>query len=257
MANNEFQNSKFAKFIAGKGFYLLLAICLVGTGTAAWAAVNRTLSGTMDSSSGVVKEEASSEGTSWGFPLLEEAEKSQSGVGLSSESSASSGTQPSSTPEQQASAGVSEPLTSSNAQQTSSPLVFVLPINGEIFASYSGGELVKNVTLNEWRTHNGIDIKATKGTPVMAVADGVVKSVRKDSLWGSVVEIEHQGGLTSIYCGLADNLTVKKGDKVKIKAAIGITDSVPAEISLEPHLHFEMKESGKWVDPLLAMGKVK
>jgi hypothetical protein len=43
MANSEFQNGKFARFIAGKGFYVLLAICLVGTGAAAWAPVNRTL----------------------------------------------------------------------------------------------------------------------------------------------------------------------------------------------------------------------
>ncbi len=255
MANSDFQNGKFAKFIAGKGFYLLLAICLVGTGAAAWAAVNRTLSGPLESS--LPPQDVSSEGVSWGFPLLEEAGRAQSDVALSSEDSASSETSPASSPAQQPSAAASEPLAASASPQTSQPQAFVLPVNGEIFASYSGGELVKNVTLNEWRTHNGIDIKATKGTPVMAVADGVVKNIRNDALWGWVVEIEHTGSLTSIYCGLASNITVKKGDKVKIKDTIGITDVVPAEISLDPHLHFEMKQNGKWVDPLLAMGKIR
>ena len=49
---------------------------------------------------------------------------------------------------------------------------FALPVEGEILTEYSDGELVKNETLGEWRTHDGIDIAAAANTPVKAAADG-------------------------------------------------------------------------------------
>ena len=56
-------------------------------------------------------------------------------------------------------------------------MAYSLPVMSEVFNPYSGGELVKNVTLNDWRTHDGIDIKAAKGTDVMACADGTVAKI--------------------------------------------------------------------------------
>ena len=43
---------------------------------------------------------------------------------------------------------------------------------------YSQGELVKSKTLGEWRTHDGIDLAAADGTPVVSIADGLVEAVR-------------------------------------------------------------------------------
>ncbi len=254
MSNKSFQ-SKLGKFMSGKGFYLALAVCLIGTGTAAWVAVDRTLGSIDQNNTNLLNSLSSSqEEAKWDFPTTEEAGNEQSGISVSSAPSSSSSTPSSSLEQSVGQSQASEPL---DSQQTPSISAFILPIDGEIFAGYSGGKLVKDPTLNEWKTHNGIDIKAAKGTPVYCVANGTVTETYQDPMWGYTVEISHGEGLTSIYCGLAKDLMVQKGDTVKISQQIGTVDTVPAEIALEEHLHFGMKCDGKWVDPLTAMNKIK
>jgi len=133
--------------------------------------------------------------------------------------------------------------------------VYVLPLDGEIFAPFSEGELVKNTTLNEWRTHNGIDIRAEKGAAVMAVSGGLVTEVKSDPLWGFVVEIAHPDGNTSIYSGLSNDIRVSKGETVSARTVIGVVDALPIEMALPVHLHLEIKRDGRYVDPLVAMDK--
>ena len=251
--------SKFSKFMAGKGFYVALAICVVGAGTAAWVAVDKTIERIDDNNRQIVNSlpPVSAQEPAYGFPDLEEAGKAQSGVGV--ESSKPSRPSSSSTAAASSSAASSEPEKPSveaKTQPEPQPSSYVLPLSGEIFAPFSNGELVKNVTLKEWRTHDGIDIKADKGTPVKAVCDGKVTAVRDDPLMGMTVEILHEDGVTSIYCGLDKKVGVKEGDAVKVTQPIGAVGELPCEISLAPHLHFAMKLEGKWVDPLKTMGKV-
>lgn len=127
---------------------------------------------------------------------------------------------------------------------------YILPVEGEIIGSHSGGELVKYEALNEWRTHDGIDIKAEAGTEIKASAEGKIKSVAKDPLWGTVVEIEHEKGVTTIYSGLAEEVSVKIGDEVKAGDIIGaLGETNLAEIDKDSHLHFAIKENGKFIDP--------
>ena len=241
--------SKFSKFMAGKGFYVALAVCVVGAGTAAWVAVDKTISRIDQSNSQIIEQQSSSLAPepTYGFPDLEEAEKKQDGVGFSSSKPSASSSA--------ASSEQSDPSEEVAAQPAPQPSSFVLPISGEIFAPYSNGELVKNVTLKEWRTHDGIDIKADKGTDVKAVCDGKVLTVRDDPLFGMMVEIEHHDNIVSVYCGLDKDLSVKEGDQVAVGQVIGRVGEIPCEISLDPHLHFAMKVSGSWVDPLKTMGK--
>ena len=132
---------------------------------------------------------------------------------------------------------------------------FLLPVENTVFHLFSGTELVKDETLNKWHTHNGIDIKAEWGTPVRAVADGVVSAVKDDPMWGTVVEITHADDLISRYCGLDEELLVVEGQAVSIADEIGqVGDTNLAETALEPHLHFELFEDGVRVDPLARMG---
>ena len=252
MNDNYNPKSKFSKFMEGKGFYIALAICVVGAGTAAWVAVDKTVNRISTPAPSVSQQQTASE-PAYGFPDLEEVGKPQSGVAAKpSSSSASSSTAPSSS--SKAPVASSAPSTEAKVQQSLPPSSFVLPISGEIFSPYSNGELVKNVTLKEWRTHDGIDIKAAKGTQVKAVCDGTVIAVKDDPLQGMMIEIMHHDQIASIYCGLEKKVMVKEGDTVKVGQIIGTVGEIPCEIALDSHLHFAMKQQNNWVDPIKAMG---
>lgn len=117
-------------------------------------------------------------------------------------------------------------------------------------------ELVKNETMGDYRAHTAVDFKAESGSNIVAVNDGLVLSVEKDNLLGTVVEIDHGGKLTARYCGL-DTVNVSAGDYVTIGQNIGTLGNVPFEASSESHLHFETKLDGEYVNPLDVMGKTE
>ena len=125
---------------------------------------------------------------------------------------------------------------------------FILPVNGKIFAAYSGDELVYNRTLDDWRTHNGVDISAAPGDAVKSGADGKVVNVYEDGMLGTVIEIEHNG-FTAKYCGLAQSTFVKTGDNVKQNQSIGTVGETALEVAEESHIHLEIVQNGKTVNP--------
>ena len=95
--------------------------------------------------------------------------------------------------------------------------------------------------------HNGIDIGAPLGTPVRAAADGLV--VYSDNTLhdlGNAVMILHPGGFTTLY---AHNLrtTVQPGYYVKRGERIALVGQTGA--AWGPHLHFELRDNGRWRDP--------
>ena len=147
--------SKFSKFMAGKGFYIALAICVVGAGTAAWVAVDKTIDRIDQNNNEIIEQQqtpssASTPEPTYGFPDLEEAGKAQSGVGVdNSKPSASSSSSTASSSPSAAAPAASEPSAEVKAQPEPQPSSFILPLSGEIFAPYSNNELVKNVTLKE------------------------------------------------------------------------------------------------------------
>lgn len=251
MSKMNFSKSKFSKFISSKGFYVALAVCLVGASAATWVAVNRTISGIENANSRILESESQFRD----FPSLEEVEKTVPDVPkqylppASSSSTASSSSAPSSEPAESSDAPVISPV--------SPTLAYALPAKGKILNPFSNGELIKNITLGDWRTHDGVDIAMSKGDEVLAAADGVVTDIKNDPLWGTVVTIKHADGNETIYCGLEAALPVKVGENVMVKQSIGRLDGVPCEISEEPHLHFAMKQNGSWVDPLSVIAKAQ
>lgn len=242
--------NKFSKFMAGKGFYVALAVCVVGAGTAAWVAVDKTITRIDDNNQQITDQYPAPQTTvqerDYGFPDLEEAGKAQSDVAVP----------PTTTSEPEAPATTSSDASEEVAGKPDpQPISFVMPVFGEIFTAHSNGELVKNVTLREWRTHDGVDIKADLGTEIKAVYEGKVLSVKDDPLMGTTVEIQHDNDIVSIYCGLEKEVNVAEGETVKTGQILGTLGEIPAEATLDPHLHFAMKAGGKWVDPIETMGK--
>ena len=127
---------------------------------------------------------------------------------------------------------------------------FCKPIEGEILQPFSHGDLVKSPTTGVWQTHNGLDIAASLGEDVRAVAGGVVTQVEEDALWGVTVTIDHKNGVLSRYCNLSQGLAVAVGDAVEAGMVIGTIGSTADVESGEPsHLHLEIIKDGDYTDP--------
>ena len=132
------------------------------------------------------------------------------------------------------------------------------PVSGQTLTDYSMEALSYNQTTRDWRVHNGIDIAAEEGTPVLASADGQVLSVREDDTMGTTVVIRHAGGYTTQYSSLSEDVSVKAGDTVVMGQAIGTVDSTAlVETVLGPHLHFAVTYQDNPMNPaeFLSMGE--
>lgn len=140
------------------------------------------------------------------------------------------------------------PATDEDAQ--SGNINYIPPVSGAITKDYSGDELIFSDTMQDWRTHNGIDFAAEDGTDVLAAADGTVEAITDSGMMGTSVIILHTGGVRTIYSNLSDIGLVNIGDIVKAGTVIGKTGSTAAaEVSEPPHLHFEMSANEEPVNP--------
>lgn len=127
----------------------------------------------------------------------------------------------------------------------------VMPVEGEIINPFSNGELVKSETLGYWKTHDGVDIKAKKGTKVAAITNGTVTKVIEDPLFGTEVIIDHGNNIEGHYYNLKKAVDVSEGDTVNSGEKIGeVGKTADAESKLPAHLHFGIKQNGKWIDPI-------
>ncbi|MGE4282600.1 MAG: peptidoglycan DD-metalloendopeptidase family protein [Clostridia bacterium] len=148
---------------------------------------------------------------------------------------------------------------SSSVQQKSSEKVEVIsrlfqPVDGEVILEYAKDKLVYSKTLEEWRTHNGIDIRSDRGTQVKAAANGVIEKIYKDDGLGITILIDHGNGLKTKYCNLSTDSMVKEKQSIKQGQAIsGIGDTAIFEVGDQPHLHFEVIKDGQNIDPKLLL----
>lgn len=234
----------FSRFISGRGFYAALALCLVGAAAAAWITVDRTISSVNEPEQNVPIKETTDDRYVPNSSVFdaEDVAKPKEDVKMPAE-------------EQPKAPAVPEKSGDETFKFLGKKEKFTLPLEGNITKAHSGGELVKYESLNEWRTHDGIDIEAAVGAEVKAAAPGKVKAVFSDPLWGHTVEIEHEGGISTLYSGLADPAAVKVGDEVKAGDVIGtLGETNLAEAAENSHLHFAVKKNGKFIDPKEKLG---
>ena len=116
---------------------------------------------------------------------------------------------------------------------------------------------------NGERVHEGIDIRARKGSPIVAIADGRVNTVSFTQSSGYYIAIDHQNGWLSLYVHLNDDINendnlgsrqtafadgIYLGAEVIAGQTIGyVGDSGNAEGTV-PHVHFEVRYMGKSYD---------
>jgi len=132
----------------------------------------------------------------------------------------------------------------------------IMPVEGEIGLPYSADKLVFHATLNQWRTHKGLDIHAKEGTPVRTVLDGEVIEVITDRLMGIVITVQHDENLLTRYSNLSTGAMVSVGDfveKGQVISAVGKTSITKTEEG--PLLHFQVINDTKLVDPQLYLPK--
>ncbi|GMO57205.1 MAG: M23 family metallopeptidase [Termitinemataceae bacterium] len=94
--------------------------------------------------------------------------------------------------------------------------------------------------------HKGLDMAAPAGSAVFAARDGTVKETGYNGIYGNFVTIAHEGGWISLYGHLSQIDTVS-GSTVKAGQVIGKVGSTG--LSTGPHLHFELRQSNKALDP--------
>ena len=243
------------QFVRDKGFYIALAVCIVGASAAAWATASRTLDSIEKNNRQIVEqgisgEEKPSWSSSSAAASSRGAEESRQNISSIEKPPASSTSAPSSSLEAQPSAGLPEDAGEPAPQPAPQTFAYTLPLEGsKVTGAYSGGQLVKNKTLNVWRTHDAVDLSGEKGAKVLAAGDGTVTEATNDALWGGVVRVEHPDGYTSVYSGLVIGEKIQAGAQVKAGEELGSLGDIPAEISAEPHLHFSLLKDGKAVDP--------
>lgn len=117
--------------------------------------------------------------------------------------------------------------------------LFIWPLKGKLTSHYG---------IRNKQKHDGIDIAAPKGSPILASAQGkVIFSGWGPTGYGKMVIIKHNKKWVTVYAHNSKNLVkknqrVKKGQKVALVGSTGRTTG--------PHLHFEFRENRKPVNPL-------
>jgi len=135
-------------------------------------------------------------------------------------------------------------------EPTAGRLATCAPVEGEVLSPFAMEVLSYNQTTRDWRVHNGVDIAAAAGTPVMAAADGQVYTVYEDDQMGMTVVIRHQGGYTTRYSSLAADVTVSAGQSVTMGQTIGTVGTTALmENALGDHVHFAVMQNDEPVDP--------
>ena len=219
---NIHEPSRFKRFINGRGFYVSLAVCLLAIGGVAVATFGKAL---------FVENKAQA-------PTESETKPVEQLV--------------SDLPDDRKTTTTTTAATTTATTTTQVADLYVLPFGNAVQKAYSNGQPTYSVTMEDWRTHDGADFAGELGQKVKTIADGTVIDIAQDSMWGSVIVVDHGMDVISRYYGV--NPSVKKGDRVKVGSVIGVLATIPCESSEQAHLHFEMSIDGKTVDPIAAIG---
>ena len=125
-----------------------------------------------------------------------------------------------------------------------------LPISGDIILEFAKDKLVYSETLEEWITHDGIDIAGNVADPVKAVLAGTVESIKMDPRYGNTIIIRHNDHLKTVYANLSTLDLVYAGKEVEEGEIIsGVGAGFGFESKEGPHVHFEVIESGQVREP--------
>ena len=140
-------------------------------------------------------------------------------------------------------AAVSDTMASKIEKLRNTPSI--MPTQGWIVGAFSASRF--HPILHEMRPHEGIDVSAAAGAPIVAPAGGTVIKVDVEGGYGNILEIDHGNGIHTKYAHCA-RIIVRAGqhvDRGQMIATVGNTG-----LSVGPHLHYEIIVDGTHVNPL-------
>lgn len=118
--------------------------------------------------------------------------------------------------------------------------IAVMPVKGNVSSRFGSRESIRD------HAHKGLDIATKQGTDIKAAATGTVSFSGTKNGYGNLIIIDHGNGITTYY-GHCSKLYKEVGDEVvagDVIAAVGSTGR-----STGPHLHFEIRKNGEYVNP--------
>lgn len=250
MKNQSFWR-KLGDFAMGKGFYIVLFLCVATIGISGYYLLQTVVKGTHPN-------QPAGGGASVTVPDQSAGRPSVTVPGTVEENPPAVSVRPQTKPDPAPSAqpddpepvkdAAPEPDTQESGKTVSK--VFTWPVQGTILRDYSVEALSLDPTMGDWRTHGGLDIAAAQGVKVLSISAGTVEQVYTDAMMGTTVVVDHGGGLKSWYCNLAEDVTVQAGDKVDIGGELGtVGSSAIAEVGVDSHVHLETTLDGRPVDP--------
>lgn len=184
---------KLGDFVLGKGFYIVLFLCVATIGISGYYLI-RTMTGQPEDSqqaggdASVVLPDSEANGPDPAGTLLpDDLEQPDPSV------------QDTTAPQDVEQPDDPEPVKQpQETVQTEPPdaesAVYVWPVEGEILRDFSVESLSPDPTLGDWRTHAGLDIAAALDSQVLAMSAGTVSEVYEDGLMGTTVVLDHGNG---------------------------------------------------------------
>ncbi len=236
---------KLGDFVLGKGFYIVLFLCVATIGISGYYLIQsvstdpeEVVEPVTGNPTVVLPDQSAQQSASGKKPVMVKPQDTAKPDAESKKSGQEQTAQPS---QHQA----AEP-------KTPAPAVYTWPVKGEVLRGVSVDALAYDPTMGDWRTHDGLDIAAQEGFQVLCISDGVVTEVTQDDLMGVTVVVEHPEGLVSSYSNLADKPVVTAGQEVDTGTVLGnVGATAIAESAMPAHLHLEMTKNGEAVDPTI------
>ena len=230
-----YKTNKFTKALTSTGFVSMVACALIAVGAIAWFTLSRDES--------IAKTPSQNDKTS-SYPDIDSSYNSN--VNIKEENEAPV--------EDVAESEKEVPYEEqSEVEKVQEEITYILPVKGKILKNYSDSALQYSATYGDMRLHTGIDIECPKGTNILSVSSGTVKSVVEDASLGRVITIEYAKSITVKYCGMG-SVNVVEGDAVRTGDVIGTSGDIPSECTDNPHIHIEVFIDGKSISPLKALG---
>ena len=234
-------NNKAINFFKKEGFYVILFVCLCIVATVASITANNNKK-LASNSEAIQNEQANAES------VLQEQQKQHEGALQVKKENLAKTQVLKPVPNQKVTTGNSAAVSNSvNAQ-------FAKPVVGFLARAYSLNiDPLVYKTDGSYRTNLGIDIQAAIGVSVVSVMDGTVKEIGTDvdGQNGKMVIIDHGNGFVTKYSNLKE-ITVEVNKKVTKNQKIGTVGDTSLNTFKEDygsHLHFEVLQSSKNVDP--------